>query len=539
MLRVLWKIALVLVMAHTLVYANNTTEASQESAALALEVAQLQERYTNVVKTIRETKNVWLYAYANYDAYQKLTRQLSQIESSIKQLKKERRSKKRDEEMVALEKKAQIVQSQLSLIPDVGERPFDALLALEELPKAPTVTNPIAIFTGLSFIKTLSQFKSAYLDKIGQLQKVITLINQEHDLLEELVYAGQEQYQERYAEAQLRLESFKSTLAILNSTALVYGKRIDDLLFKTEYQIQDQGKNLLQLAIIIGVLFAIAFAIKVIIRRYIKDHERFYMANKIVNFGNFIIIALVLTVRFIDNIEYFATVLGFASAGIAIAMRDWFMSILGWILIVMGGSIHVGDRVKFQKDGMEYVGDVLDISLFRITLMEDVTYTTYTTNRRAGRIIFVPNNYIFTSMIANYSHNSLKTVWDGIDITITFDSNHKKAAYLAKEIARKFSKGYTDITRKQLNKLRDKYSLKNTNVEPRVFTMVEPNGMRISTWYLTNAFATLTLRSSISAEIVDAFNKESDIHIAYPTQTVTTLHTTPHTSIPMAPMPTL
>ncbi|MDQ1264635.1 MAG: hypothetical protein QG559_1636, partial [Campylobacterota bacterium] len=212
------------------------------------------------------------------------------------------------------------------------------------------------------------------------------------------------------------------------------------------------------------------------------------------------------------------TILGFASAGIAIAMKDWFMSILGWLVIVIGGSLHVGDRVRVDMDGFTYVGDILDISLLRMALHEDVTLTTVDENRRAGRIIFVPNNFVFTKMIANYTHSSLKTVWDGIDITITFDSNHKKAMHLAKEITKKYSKGYMEITRKQLNKLRNNYSLKNTNVEPRIFSFIEPNGLRISSWYLTNAYATLTLRSVISIEIVDAFLAEDDITIAYPTQ---------------------
>ncbi|MDD5203497.1 MAG: mechanosensitive ion channel, partial [Sulfurimonas sp.] len=199
-------------------------------------------------------------------------------------------------------------------------------------------------------------------------------------------------------------------------------------------------------------------------------------------------------------------------------MKDWFMSILGWLVIVFGGSIHVGDRIRVIMEGTEYVGDVMDISLLRITLLEDVTLTTYVTNRRAGRIIFIPNNYVFTRMIANYSHSSLKTVWDGIDITITFESNHKKAMHICKLITKKYSKGYTDITRKQLNKIRSHYSLKNTNVEPRIFSFIESNGIAISSWYLTNAYATLTLRSIISTEIIDAFNAEDDITIAYQTQ---------------------
>jgi small-conductance mechanosensitive channel len=141
-------------------------------------------------------------------------------------------------------------------------------------------------------------------------------------------------------------------------------------------------------------------------------------------------------------------------------------------------------------------------------------------NRRAGRIIFVPNNYIFTDMIANYSHSGLKTVWDGIDFYITFDSNSSKAMNIAKTVAKRYSKGYTDITRKQLNRLRSKYQLKSTNVEPRVFSFIEGYGMKVSVWYLTNAYATLTLRSTISTKIIEEIQKEVDIEIAYPTQSL-------------------
>jgi len=201
-------------------------------------------------------------------------------------------------------------------------------------------------------------------------------------------------------------------------------------------------------------------------------------------------------------------------------MKDWFMSIMGWLTIMFGGAVHVGDRVKFVRDGVEYVGDIVDISMLRMTMHEDVTLTTYTTNRRTGRMIFIPNNFIFTDMIANYSHAGLKTVWDGIDFVVTFDSDFKKAASIAKEVTKKYSKGYTDITRKQLNKLRSQYHIKNTAVEPRILTFIEPYGMKISAWYLTNAYATLTLRSTISAEIILRIQAEEGISLAFPTQSI-------------------
>lgn len=257
-----------------------------------------------------------------------------------------------------------------------------------------------------------------------------------------------------------------------------------------------------------------------VLKRYLSEDDRYYMINKIINFVLVIFIFVILLFSYIDNVTYLVTILGFASAGIAIALKDWFMSIFGWLVIITSGAINVGDRIKVHRDRQELVGDVLDISLFKIAVREDITLTTYMTNRRAGRIFFVPNNYIFTEMISNYTHAGLKTVWDGIDIVITFDSNHKKATHIVKEIAKQYSKGYTDITRKQMGKLRDKYSLRGTNVEPRVFTFIEPYGMKISVWYLTNSYATLALRSTISGEIIDAFRGLEDIKIAYPTQTL-------------------
>ncbi len=221
-----------------------------------------------------------------------------------------------------------------------------------------------------------------------------------------------------------------------------------------------------------------------------------------------------------DNASHLVTFLGFASAGIAIALKDWFMSMFGWIAIMTSGSIHVGDRIKVTKNGMEIVGDVLDISLLKIAVREDITLTSYTVSRRTGRVVFIPNNYIFTEMIANYTFDGLRTVWDGIDINITFESNHKKALEIAKKIATNHAKGYTDLTKKRLQKLRTKYVLRSANPEPRVFTFVEPYGIRVSTWYYTNSYATLALRSVISMEILEAFKAEDDIKLSYPTQTL-------------------
>ncbi|MEA3498112.1 MAG: mechanosensitive ion channel family protein, partial [Campylobacterota bacterium] len=284
--------------------------------------------------------------------------------------------------------------------------------------------------------------------------------------------------------------------------------------------ISDEIWRTIKLLILVFFFLLVSFGLKIGLKKYIQDDDRQYTTNKLINFVSIIIIIFIILFSYIENASYLVTFLGFASAGIAIALKDWFMSMFGWMAIMTSGAISVGDRIKVMRDGIEVVGDVLDISLFKIAVREDVTLTSYRTNRRSGRVYFIPNNYIFTDMIANYTFDGLRTVWDGVDVYITFDSNHKKAVELAKAITTSHAKGYTDLTKKRLQKMRKKYVLRSANPEPRIFSMMEPYGIVISSWYYTNSHATLALRSTISMEILEAFKAADDITIAYPTQTL-------------------
>jgi small-conductance mechanosensitive channel len=510
----------------------NATELALEKERLKeLEIQdQKKTRHDNLVKQYRdnisrvdkelEADSIWVKKYSSYLTYLEVKKDLVLLQEKIDKLTKHGDSIEDSDAIDSLLAKKKVLNDQLELLKGHGKTPFASLLKPEEIDAIPEIENPLEIFNGISFTKRLHEMYDSYAGREDELRTLIVHLRDKVKNYEKLLKLNVEDIKVPYDAAKKQLKKFERTLETLELTDELYKKRIESIEVEINKKIEIQLVELAHIAIVIVVLLFIFFLLKFFAKKYILDNERYYMANKIINFVNVVLIVFVFLVAYIDNASYLVTVLGFASAGIAIAMKDWFMSILGWLVIVLGGSIHVGDRIRVDKDGMLYVGDILDISLLRMTILEDITLTTYRHNRRAGRILFIPNNYVFTTMIANYSHASLKTVWDGIDITITFDSNHKKAVHIAKEVARKYSKGYTDITRKQLNKLRSRYNLKNTNVEPRIFSFVEPNGVNISTWYLTNAYATLTLRSTISADILDAFMAEDDIEIAYPTQKI-------------------
>ncbi|MDA3042467.1 MULTISPECIES: mechanosensitive ion channel family protein [unclassified Campylobacter] len=484
---------------------------SSESADVAM-IAPLGEQIRAIDEEIKN--NLWVSRFANFIGYQELLKQQ-------KILQDEQKSLSDADEINEIGKKLRAVNEQLSLLKEYEKSPFLDIVAMPETPEPERVSNPFSIITGFSTIRNLQEQKLEQKRKIENLKVLIEKLETKAELYAKVEkISPDDKLIKDYENLKYEIGEFSSAYELAGTTYDVYEKKINSQITALTADITAQIKRAGNILIWIGIVLALAFLAKFIAKRYVINDENFYLVNKIINVINFTIIVLILLFSYIDNMTHFVTVLGFASAGLAIAMKDMFMSSLGWLVIVFGGTFRVGDRVKVCKNGVVYVGDIIDISVLRMTIFEDVTMTTWRENKRAGRVVFIPNNYIFTDLLANYTHSGLKTVWDGIDILLTFDSNHKKAMYIIKNIVRKYSKGYTDIAKKQMSKLRSQYSIKNPNVEPRIFSFFEPYGIQISVWYMTNSYATLGLRSNISSEILESLQKEDDIKIAYPAYTL-------------------
>jgi small-conductance mechanosensitive channel len=512
---------------------KNNTQTEEERLKREEKDIQINEERNTLLKELNNINiflnenNVWSKIYSNYETYNKLEFLSIEMKNRIKELKsKKKLTEKEKKALKKYEDDYQTTKAKLAQLKEYKENPFKKILTPEELGNAPSVLSPLDIIKAVSFQKRITVIGEEYSSRFQSLKDTLSKLIRKKIILMRLIQLNKElninsdKYKDEIESISKKIKVYNQTLDIFKTTQKALNRKISELKLNISKLISKEVEKGIVLGSIILFLFLIFLILKYLVRKYMSENELFYTTNKALNFTFITIVVLILLFSYLENVGHLVTILSFASAGIAIALKDWFMNIMGWLVIIFSGSLHVGDRVKFLKDGKQYVGDIVDISILRMTIHEDVTLTTFDVNRRAGRIIFVPNNYIFTEMIANYSHAGLKTVWDGIDFVITFDSDAAKAQSIAKEVSRKFSKGYTDMTRKQLNKLRSKYSMKNTSVEPRIFAFLDTYGVRISVWYLTNSYATLTLRSTISMEIFNRIKEEDKISMAIPTQTI-------------------
>ncbi len=439
------------------------------------------------------SKNEFYINYQNYLKYKKLNSELKKYKRLAKY------NKKYSYKVQSLKTELELLKSNANI--------FKTLIKMQNLPKPPNINNPFGIIEAITYKKDLKSIIKQNLENYNEFLKTYNKIEQLKNLSKTM---KNRELDTLIKDFDTIKNVYKIKIQTQNAKAQVYTAEINR-------QIQKELSKLTLLAVFIAISILLFLFIKMAVKKYVKD-ESVYIVNKILNFINITVIVLIISFFYINNATYLITILGFASAGIAIAMKDWFMNIFGWFVIMTSGNFKVGDRIKIlmQNGQVKIVGDVIDITLTKIVIFEDVTYTTYTHNRRAGRIIFVPNNIVFNTPVFNYTHYGMSTVWDGIDITVTFDSNYKKAVYLAKEIVSKYSKGNIDITKRRIKKLKSAYHIKNMPTEPRIYTFAEENGIKISCWYLA-PYSPLNMRSIISAELIEAFKKEDDITIAYPT----------------------
>ena len=381
------KIFLSTIVFFTILLGEQKEEIQEQIKSIKSELSILESK-------LSADQNVWIRKYNNYAKYISITNQIKALEWQIKRVKP---TTKNSEQLQILNNRLETLQRQKSFFGDTEENPYKELTEIKDIEKTPSVTNPIAILGAKDFIKQIKMQEKTLSNNLITLKETINILQEKKTLLNSLLKLESKENHpvlldeiQKIQNTKIELESAQS---ILETSLDVYSRKTNDIISKLEDQIQKQIIKTIYVLIICITIIFIALAIKLALRKYL-DQERLYIANKIVNFANIFIVAIVLLLSYLNNITYLVTFLGFVSAGLAFAMRDLFMSFLGWFVIIIGGGLHVGDRIRVHRDNTTYVGDILDISMTRITLLEDVTLNTYMETRRAGRIIFIPNNMI-------------------------------------------------------------------------------------------------------------------------------------------------
>ncbi len=247
-----------------------------------------------------------------------------------------------------------------------------------------------------------------------------------------------------------------------------------------------------------------------IINTHIKDLRTRYFARKRIDYILFAVTAFFIFRIWVLDIGSLGTFLGLLSAGVAVALKDPLMDLAGWMFMLWRKPFTVGDRIQIGP----HKGDVIDIRPFQFTLLEIENWVK--AEQSTGRVIHIPNSRVLTEMVANYTQ-SFEYIWNEIPVLVTFESNYKKAKKILLKIARKHAEHLSRDAEERLKEAAKKYMIIYTKFTPIVYTSVEDSGVLLTIRYLCSPRKRRETESKIWEDILDSFNQEPDVELAYPT----------------------
>jgi small-conductance mechanosensitive channel len=268
--------------------------------------------------------------------------------------------------------------------------------------------------------------------------------------------------------------------------------------------------RLLWTLILIGVYFLIRIFIHAVVSHRVREVPKQYLLNKTLNYVLGFGVFAVAFIIWVGNVSGLAAYLGILSAGLAIALQDPLTNFAGWIFITIRKPFGVGDRIQIGG----HAGDVIDMRLFQFTIVEIGNWVD--ADQSTGRIIHIPNGWVFKQSTANYAQG-FNFIWDEIPVTITFESNWKKAKQILSDIAAGHAVARSDQAAAEIRKAARKFLIYFEHLTPIVWTSVADIGVTLTIRYICDPRKRRSSQALIWEEVLEAFAAAGDIDFAYPT----------------------
>jgi small-conductance mechanosensitive channel len=186
--------------------------------------------------------------------------------------------------------------------------------------------------------------------------------------------------------------------------------------------VSQQKEELKSLAIRLGLLalaLLVAAAISSLWRRvtfhYVADTRRrhqFLFLRRIVMFCVF---AVIIVASLSTDISSFTTFAGLLAAGLAVSLQSVILSALGYFVLLGKYRLHIGDRIEISG----VTGNVVDIDLMRISLMEVGKPGSGADGVPTGRTVEFPNAVVFQPTVGFFKQiPGTNFMWHELIVTL-------------------------------------------------------------------------------------------------------------------------
>ncbi|AGB41693.1 small-conductance mechanosensitive channel [Halobacteroides halobius DSM 5150] len=270
------------------------------------------------------------------------------------------------------------------------------------------------------------------------------------------------------------------------------------------------NKIFFSLGVVIFNYFLTWIIIKLINQR-VDNFKLRHSARRWTYYLLFFITIIILIFIWLKRTISLTTYIGFLSAGLTLALHQVVLDIAGWLVVIINRPFSLGDRIEWDN----VQGDVIDIGVFYTTLLEVGEWVRG--DQSTGRLVRIPNSTVFKAPLYNYT-KGFGCVWNETEVLVTFESNWKKAKELMLTIAKdEMEENIEEKAKRRIKEMSKNYMIKYGVFTPITYVNIKESGVEIVVRYLASVRQRRMVDQRIQERILDKFNSESEINLAYPT----------------------
>jgi small-conductance mechanosensitive channel len=284
--------------------------------------------------------------------------------------------------------------------------------------------------------------------------------------------------------------------------AAVYGKWANQVLLQHRIVLHLILQSLALIAFILICVILCNMLVRRLMDRPGLDGRRLRTLRTLTEMGIQLLgLVLILLVVFGVPSEV-STIVGLTTAGLTVALQSFILAFFGWFILMGKNGIRVGDWVEINGVG----GEVVEISLFRTTLLETGNWTDK--GHPTGRRVTFINNFAISGQYFNFSTTG-QWMWDEFSINVPASADtyamvepiHKGVAEETETDARLAEAEWQHASRQD--------GLRQFGATPSVSLRPSASGVDLVVRYVTRASDRFEMRNRLYKRIMDVLHKPS------------------------------
>jgi len=272
-------------------------------------------------------------------------------------------------------------------------------------------------------------------------------------------------------------------------------------------------KNLLARLLAVGVLLGIVLAVfelwRRTILRYIQDARRRYQFLLLRRIALWLAIILIVAFGLASELGSVATFAGLLTAGVAVALQNVILAVVGYFLLIGKFGVRVGDRV--QVSGV--TGEVVEVGLIRLQVME--LAGTGADAQPTGRVVAFSNSIVFQPTPGLFKQvPGTSFVWHELSLTLAPDNDYhsiEQRILSAVDVAFKDYKAGFERQRRQLESNLSSVSV--GSLAPRIRLRLTPAGLEVLLRFPVELQKAEEIDDRVTREILRALEKEPKLRV--------------------------